>query len=236
MARKTKITFTVEPLEGKALPSGLSNMAAAAVSGWSPPQLQTNPDPQPQPVSPAASMDAISSNGWSPPQLQTNPDPSPGPVSPAATSRDGTSNGWSPPQLTTNPDPLPVPVNPGATSTAGTSSTATSPAPVQIAVTTNHSAYRHGHPVHIKLTVTNDSTSPVSLSPKTIAKGLTVSHGSKVVWQPKHAGHNLSVQVLQPGQSVVLTEVWNGRAGRPGLYTIQESVAGATGSATIRIR
>jgi hypothetical protein len=131
--------------------------------------------------------------------------------------------------LTTNPDPIPRPVSPGASSTATTST------PVTIALTTNHSAYRHGHPVHIKLTVTNDGTSPVSLSPDSIARGLTVSHGSSVVWRPKHAGHNLSVQALQPGQSVVLTAVWNGRANHSGMYTVQESVAGATGSATIQI-
>jgi hypothetical protein len=103
-------------------------------------------------------------------------------------------------------------------------------------LTTNHAAYRHGHPVHIKLTVTNDSTNAVSLSPNAIASGLTISRGSKLVWHPKHLGHNLSAQSLQPGQSIVVNAVWNGRANHPGLYMIQESVAGATGSTTIRIR
>jgi hypothetical protein len=125
---------------------------------------------------------------------------------------------------------MPLPVNPGTSSSA-----ATSP-PVTIALTTKHATYRHGHPVHIKLTVTNTGTSPVSLSPNAIAKGLTVSHNAKVVWQPKHAGHNLSAQGLQPGQSLVLTAVWNGRGGHLGLYTIQESLDGATGSVTIRLK
>jgi hypothetical protein len=199
MARKTKTACYVESLEGKALLSGLSHLAAASVTGPIRIGVIISIDPIPLPVNPATGSGATSSNG-SPPVV-----------------------------VITNPDPIPLPVNPSAGSPATTSP------PVSIALRTNHSAYRHGHPVHIKLTVTNTGTSPVSLSPSAIAKGLTVSHNAKVVWQPKHTGHNFSAQGLQPGQSIMLTAVWNGRPGHPGLYTIQESLDGATGSVTIRI-
>jgi hypothetical protein len=82
----------------------------------------------------------------------------------------------------------------------------------------------------------------VSLTPDLLAQELTVSQSSRVVWQPKSRGHNLSIQALQPGQSVVLTTVWNGRPNQPGVtklmpgtYTIQTTTAGHIESATIRI-
>jgi hypothetical protein len=82
----------------------------------------------------------------------------------------------------------------------------------------------------------------VSLTPDLLAQGLTVSQGSRMVWQPKPRGHNLSVQALQPGQSIVLTTVWNGRPNQPGVaklmpgtYIIQMATAGQIESATIRI-
>ncbi len=235
MARQ--MNLIVESLEGKALLSGLSNGVAPGTIITSPPQLITHPDPQPQPppVTPAATTRDAGNTITTPPQLITHPDPQPQPppVTPTASSDPGTTTITSPPQPVTHPDPQPQPppVSPAA------SSGATSSTPVQITLTTNHSTYRPGHPVHIKLTVTNTGTSPVSLSPNGVAKGLTVSNGSKVVWHPKHAaGHNLSVQALQPGKSIVLTEVWKGGARHAGTYTIQDSVAGATGSATIRIR
>jgi hypothetical protein len=235
MAHKTHLT--VESLESKALLSGLSDLAASSFGG--PLQLRTNGDPIPMPVNPGAGSAEVTSGDWTPPQLRTNPDPIPlPPVNPGAGSgASSSSSSWSPPQLQTNGDPIPGPLNPG------TASATPAPNPVQIVLTTNRPAYRHGHPVHIKITVTNAGTSSVSLSPDAIAKGLTVSHGSRLVWRSGHRGHNLSVEALQPGQSIVLKTVWNARAHHPGsggpapgLYTIQASVAGATASATIRIR
>src|SRR5215471_8674479 len=96
MAHKTSLA--VESLEGRALLSGLSNMAAASTIGWGPPQLTTNPDPLPAPLNPAATSDAPSNSGWSPPQLITNPDPIPLPVNPGASSGGVSSGDWSPPQ------------------------------------------------------------------------------------------------------------------------------------------
>ena len=109
-------------------------------------------------------------------------------------------------------------------------------------MTTDHPTDRRGHPVRIRVVLTDVGDGAVGLRPDLLTRGLTISQGARVVWRPKPRGHNLGVQALQPGQSVALTTVWNGRPNQPGLtklspgtYTIQVTAAGHIEYATIRI-
>ena len=156
-----------------------------------------------------------------PPPVQPTPAPNPIPPTPA-------------------PNPIPAPPMPEPTPPAPTPSPIAPP--VSITLTTDHPTYRRGHPIRIRVILTNVGESAVSLTPDPLAQGLTVSQGSRVLWRPKPRAHNLSVQALQPGQSAALTTVWNGRPNQPGLtrlapgpYTIQMTTAGHIESATIRI-
>jgi hypothetical protein len=133
------------------------------------------------------------------------------------------------------PTPAPNPIPPAPTPSPVSS-------PVSITLTTDHPTYRRGHPIRIRVILTDLGDNPMSLTPNLLAQGLTVSEGSRVVWRPKPRAHNLSVQALQPGQSVALSTVWNGRPNQPGLtkltpgtYTIQATTADQIDSATIRI-
>jgi hypothetical protein len=154
------------------------------------------------------------------------------------------SNPPAPVSNPTPPTPAPEPVPPVPMPDPTPPVTTPSPTaiPVSITLTTSHPTDRRGHPVRIRVVLTDVGDGAVGLTPDLLTRGLTISQGARVVWRPKPRGHNLSVQALQPGQSVALTTVWNGRPNQPGLtklspgtYTIQVTAAGQIESATIRI-
>jgi hypothetical protein len=151
---------------------------------------------------------------------------------PASTSPPST--GQTPPTSSPAPgapsgtDPAPVP-----------SPTPSTPAPSPIAVTVgmDHPTYRKGHPVRMTATLHNVSDSAVALAPNSNGDGFTVLEGSTVVW---HSARTSS-RTLEPGHSVKLTAVWNGKAHlpgatlAPGTYTIEAVEGSDSGSSTIRI-
>jgi hypothetical protein len=81
------------------------------------------------------------------------------------------------------------------------------------------------------------------LTPNASTDGITVSHGSTVVWTAARSIKAAnSALTLEGGKGVRLTTSWNGRSNlggsrrlAPGVYTIQASEGGYTAMATIKI-
>jgi hypothetical protein len=113
------------------------------------------------------------------------------------------------------------------------------PSPITVAVTTDHPVYRRGQPVHIRLAVTDNGHGATSLASDPTADGFRVYRGSTLVWRSRPG---LRARTLQPGKSIHLTAVWNGRPNQPGVnrlgpgtYTIQAEEGGFSGSTTITV-
>ena len=109
--------------------------------------------------------------------------------------------------------------------------------PVTLSVTTNHPTYRKGDPVRMSVSLQNISQDPVNLASTANAGGFTVFEGTTAVWHSPH----IARRKVEPGRSVKLTAVWNGRADRagvtiaPGTYTIEADQGGDSGSTTFRV-
>jgi hypothetical protein len=116
------------------------------------------------------------------------------------------------------------------------------PAPVTATLTTDHTVYHRGHVVHFTLTLTDVGDSAVNLTPNPATDGFIVSRGTTVVWRRTPRSPAFTAHTLQPGQSVQVSALWNGRPNqpgspnlRPGTYTVQVEEDGFAGSATITI-
>jgi hypothetical protein len=114
--------------------------------------------------------------------------------------------------------------------------------PVIATLVPNHVVYKSGHPVRLSLTLTNTTGTKVALVPRPGVDGITVMHGSAVVYHSSTAASALAPGSIKPHGSVKLTFFWSGRPNQsglkklpPGTYTIQVVEAGYTATTTIRI-
>ncbi len=168
-------------------------------------------------IVPSTPQPTASPNPPAPVSSPTPPSPSPNPSPPTP----------APSPTPTSPAPQPNPVAPAVT----------------LALTTDHPTYRRGQPIRMKLVLTDVGDQAVSLLASAgVASEFTVSRDAKVVWHSKPGGPALQALTLQPGQSLTRTAVWNARPRHggltrltPGIYTIQASEGGYTGTATVRI-
>ncbi len=110
-----------------------------------------------------------------------------------------------------------------------------------MSLSTDQGSYKPGQSVRMTMTLENVSDGAVTLVPNTSADGFTLSNGSTLIWHSR-GGHAFKARTLQPGQSITLTSVWNGRPNHadarkldPGTYTIQAVEGGYAGSTTISI-
>jgi len=113
--------------------------------------------------------------------------------------------------------------------------------PIALELTTNRGHYREGQVVVITLTVKNTSTSAISLTP-TDGDAFSAISGSTLVWSSSLSGRRALARPPEPGKSITLRALWNGRPNQPGLqklapgvYTLEASLAGDSTTAEIRI-
>jgi len=200
---------------------GESNNGAAAGAGTF--VIQNELDPGVSATVTIAGHTSSASTGTAASTVQpigvvTSPDPLPAPVS-------GTSSSPTPQPIgvVTSPDPLP-------TSPIQTSGSAGDPtgSPIAVTVSTNHPSYHRHHRVRIALTLRNVSDLAVTL-PTDPTDQITVLRGSRVVWRDARVASGVGARTLQPGQSVTVTAVWNGKAHQArvplavGTYTVEAS-------------
>jgi len=89
----------------------------------------------------------------------------------------------------------------------------------------------------------NFGSTAVSLAPNPSTDGITVSQGSTVVWySPRIVASRGAALSIQPGRGLKLTSTWNGRPNEgglrhlpPGVYTVQATAGGYTGTTQIDI-
>lgn len=162
----------------------------------------------------------------------STPDPSPSP--PASHPH--------PIGVATNPDPGPAPSSSASSRPisrdpkSALSTTDPGSAPIAVSVSTDHPTYHAGQRVRIRMTLRNVGDSAVAL-PKGPAGRFMVLEGSTPVW---HRFRGLA-RTLEPGQSMTLSAVWNGRShggGVPlsqGTYTIEADAGDASASTILRL-
>jgi hypothetical protein len=181
--------------------------------------------------------------GHSPPQSPTPSPapPGPGPVAPTSpTSTAPTSPTPTAPTAPTSHDPgtdppADPPTDPPIDPPASSSS------PVTVSIATDHPTDRIGHRVRMTMTVHNDGTSVVDLDPKANGSGFTIFDGSTPVWHSPGTVSMRRARKLEPGHSIKLDAVWNGKSGladvslAPGIYTIEATEGGHSSSTTLRI-
>jgi hypothetical protein len=113
---------------------------------------------------------------------------------------------------------------------------------VETTLSTNHQAYRLGQRVRITLTIQEAGTDQTAagknitaVTPDTKLDRITVMKGSRVVWQSRRGAFTRRTRTIQPGQTIKLSAVWNGRPNQPGMkkltpgtYTIEANAATTT--------
>jgi hypothetical protein len=108
-----------------------------------------------------------------------------------------------------------------------------------LTVTTDHELYRPGRRVQITVTETNTGNEPVAVGfagPK-----ITISRRGVVVWRLHSQVHPQAARLLQPGQTQQFAVAWKGLPNvpvvrlRPDIYTVQVALDGMDNAATIRI-
>ena len=111
-------------------------------------------------------------------------------------------------------------------------------------LTTNMAVYQPGQAINITFTETNTGTSPVQVTFGPVNDGFNVTQNGNAVWQ-SNAGANpmyLRLDTLQPGQSIVLNETWNGVPNQTnstteaaGTFTVTNQLNSSGASATFQI-
>ena len=192
------------------------------------------------------------------PTPTTSPTPTTTPT-PAPTSSPTPTNTPAPTPTTTpisTKTPTPTPTLPSTTIPVApvalpiptpTPTPTTTPTPVssvlKLTLTTNRAVYRRGSAVRLMLTLNNTGSSAIGLTPNASTDGITVRHGSTVIWHlARSIGSNGSPLAIERGASTQLSTTWNGRSSPggpkrllPGLYTIVATEGGYTATTTIRI-
>ncbi len=141
------------------------------------------------------------------------------------------SSGTTSPSPTPTPTPVvptpvsvTVPADPTGTTSVGAGGSSTSPTPspspspsnptpsnngLATSVTTNASSYAPGQTVDMTFTETNDTGQTVTVAIGPSIDGFTITQGGNTVWVSNTiAPDYLTLQKLQPGQSITLTADW----------------------------
>jgi len=261
MIRRTRLN--VEPLEGRALLSGLAYSLTTDQSVYQPGQpvemtfRATNVSAQPVTVQDGPSIDGFTvsrdgaviwrSNAGINPLFIRLETLQPGQSLTLTATWDGVPNGGSAPvpgqflvanQLQSQADTATITIaDPGSPSKGQASPTPPAASSIALSVATDHPAYRLGHPVRITMVLHNTGDRPVDITPGSTADGFTVLQGTTPIW---HRARPVSRRI-EPGRSIKLTAVWDGRPGRtvaavaPGSYTVEAVAGGASAATAIRI-
>ena len=144
----------------------------------------------------------------------------------------------------------------GNTSNAAGSSTTTpvNPSPTEPLITakvsTNRMTFSPGQNVRIAMSLTAPGADEKSLSadkigliPNPKVDGISVLHGSELIWRSARGVSIFHGRTIRPGQTIKSIVVWDGRPDQigvkvltPGKYTIQMFEDGFEASSTITIR
>jgi hypothetical protein len=112
--------------------------------------------------------------------------------------------------------------------------------PVDVSLTTSNPTVRKGHPVRVTMTMTDVSNAPVTL-PGGGAAEFTLIKGSTPIWHRVVSSSSVHPRTLEPGQSIELSAIWNGKAPSAGVpltagsYTLTASDGGYSGSTTLHL-
>jgi hypothetical protein len=82
--------------------------------------------------------------------------------------------------------------------------------PISETLTTDKTIYKVGQPVRIALTVTNNTSSTVTL-PSVKGGGFSALQNVKLVWSSRDRAHRARTATLAPGETRTISTVWNGR-------------------------
>jgi hypothetical protein len=152
----------------------------------------------------------------------------------------------SPDPVPSQPVKAPTPVNHSSGSPISNdpsttpSTTVAESSPIAVSVSTDQPSYHRGHRVRMTMTLQDVSNTPVSL-PINSTQEFTLLEGSKPVWREARLVSGVGSVNLNPGQLVKFTAVWNGKVHQagvplgPGIYTLQASAEGYSGSTTFRV-
>jgi hypothetical protein len=121
-----------------------------------------------------------------------------------------------------------------------------SPAPkasVTTTLKTGEFKFRPGQPVALTMTLKNTGDTSVTIPEGPGSGFFSVSRrGRPPLWSSSESGGPADSAVLEPGHTVTLTTIWNGRSNqghartlRPGIYTLFAEDGGFEASTTIRI-
>jgi hypothetical protein len=224
------------------------------------PTPTTTPTPTPTPTTTPTPTPTPTATPTPTPTTTTTPTPTPTATptpTPTATTTPAPTPTPPPPTTTPAPTPTPTPVptptpTPSSTTTSTPTATPTptisvnqaqaSP-PIGTALPTDRQSYRHGQPVRATLVLQNVSNSAVSLTPNANTDGITVTHGSTVVWRSSRIAPNAGTsQTIQPRAIAKFNAVWNGRPNQRGVkrlgsgtFTMQVTQGGYSASATFRV-
>jgi len=113
-----------------------------------------------------------------------------------------------------------------------------------VSLTTDMPVYQPGQPIEFTFTETNNGTHPVQVVYGPVNDGFDVTQSGSLVWQ-SNAGVNpmfLRLDTLEPGQSVVLHDTWNGVPNQSnsttaavGTFTVTNQLDPTGASATFQI-
>jgi hypothetical protein len=136
-----------------------------------------------------------------------------------------------------------LPVQPPGTNPISVPPNVPVPLPVSTTLVSSQNAYKPDQTVHLTMTLKNTTAAKVGVTPDTEFDGITVTEGTKIVYESSRVPSVLAARGIKPHKSIKLALAWSGRPNQsgisrlsPGTYRIQVVDGGFVATTMVRIK